>query len=138
VLHSEHPISSFHLSISMPLPFKRADRVAGLIQEELSHLLLRVVKDPRLHEVTITAVRLSADLRHARVMFTAAGGPDGVTGALAGLRSATGFLRGHLGRSLRLRYAPELSFEADDSVERSLRVAALLKQVAPPGDAEDG
>lgn len=122
----------------MPLPFKRADRVAGLIQEELSHLLLRVVKDPRLHEVTITAVRLSADLRHARVMFTAPGGPDGVTGALTGLRSATGFLRGHLGRSLRLRYAPELSFEADDSVERSLRVAALLKQVAPPGDADDG
>jgi ribosome-binding factor A len=116
----------------MPLPFKRADRVAGLIQEELSRLLLREVKDPRLHEVVITAVRVSADLRHARVLFTGSGRQGGAEEALAGLRSAAGFLRGQLGRTLRLRYAPELTFEADTSVERSLHVAALLKQVLPP------
>jgi ribosome-binding factor A len=115
----------------MPLPFKRADRVAGLVQEELSRLLLREIKDPRLHQVTITAVRVSADLRHARVLFTGFGHPGGVEEILAGLRSAAGFLRGQLGRTLRLRYAPELTFEVDDSTERSLRVAALLKQVAP-------
>jgi len=118
----------------MPLPFKRADRVAGLIQEELSRLLLREVKDPRLHQVTITGVRVSADLRHARVLFTGSGHPGGVKEALAGLRSAAGFLRGQLGRTLRLRYAPELTFEVDDSVERSLHVAALLKQIAPTED----
>jgi ribosome-binding factor A len=121
----------------MPLPFKRADRVSGLIREELSQVLLREVKDPRLHEVVITAVRMSADLRYARVLFTASARPGGVEEVLAGLRSAAGFLRGHLGRALRLRYAPELTFEADDSVERSLHVAALLKQVAPQRDTSD-
>jgi len=121
----------------MPVPFKRADRVAGLIQAELSHLLLRTVKDPRLHAVTITAVQVSADLRHARVLFTGSGEPAGMAQALAGLHSAAGFLRGHLGRTLHLRYAPELTFEADDSVERSLRVAALLKQVTAP-EGEEG
>jgi ribosome-binding factor A len=118
----------------MPLPFKRADRVAGLIQAELSRLLRREVKDPRLHEVVITAVQMSADLRHARVLFTGPGRQGGVDDALAGLRSAAGFLRGHLGRALHLRYAPEIVFEADDSVERSLHVAALLKQVMPRED----
>jgi ribosome-binding factor A len=121
----------------MPLPFKRADRVAGLIQEELSRLLRREVKDPRLHEIVITAVELSADLRHARVLFTGSGRQGGPEDALAGLRSAAGFLRGQLGRTLRLRYAPELTFEADDSVERSLHVAALLKQVMPQEDETD-
>jgi ribosome-binding factor A len=116
----------------MPLPFKRADRVAGLIQEELSRLLLREVKDPRLHEVIIMAVRVSADLRHARVLFMASRRQGGTEDILTGLRSASGFLRGQLGRTLRLRYAPELTFEEDTSVERSLHVAALLKQVAPP------
>jgi ribosome-binding factor A len=122
----------------MPLPFKRADRVSGLIQAELSRVLLREVKDPRLHEVVITAVRLSADLRHARVLFTASARPGGVEEVLTGLQSAAGFLRGHLGRALHLRYAPELTFEADDSVERSLHVAALLKQVVPREDEQEG
>ena len=121
----------------MPLPFKRADRVSGLIREELSQVLLREVKDPRLHEVVITAVRMSVDLRYARVLFTASARPGGVEQVLAGLQSAAGFLRGRLGRALRLRYAPELTFEADDSVERSLHVAALLKQVAPQKDTSD-
>ena len=116
---------------TMPLPFKRADRVSGLVQEELSRLLLREIKDPRLHRVTITAVRVSADLRQARVLFTGFGHSGGVEEMLVGLRSAAGFLRGQLGRALRLRYVPELTFEVDDSIERSLRVAALLKQVAP-------
>jgi ribosome-binding factor A len=122
----------------MPLPFKRADRVSGLIQEELSRVLLREVKDPRLHEVVITAVRVSADLRYARVLFTASARQGGVEDVLTGLRSAAGFLRAHLGRALRLRYAPELTFEADTSVERSLHVAALLKQVAPREDEDEG
>jgi len=122
----------------MPVPFKRADRVSGLIQEELSRVLLREVKDPRLHEVVITAVRVSGDLRHARVLFTVSAHPGGVEEVLTGLRSATGFLRGHLGRALRLRYAPELIFEADTSVERSLHVAALLKQVVPREDDQGG
>lgn len=117
----------------MPLPYKRADRVGDLIRRELSRLLLREVKDPRLREVTITSVEMSADLRHARVRFT---GPAGSGEAEEGLRSAAGFLRGELGRALRLRYAPDLTFEVDESVERSLHVAALLRQIASEDPGE--
>jgi ribosome-binding factor A len=120
----------------MPVPFKRADRVGDLIRRELSRLLLREVKDPRLRQVTITDVRVSADLRHARVFFTGPAERGGLEEELTGLRSAAGFLRGQLGRSLRLRYAPELVFAVDDAVERSLHVAALLKQVAEESGEE--
>jgi len=113
----------------MPLPFRRADRVGDLILRELSRLLLREIKDPRLAQVVITKVELTADLRHARVFFTGGPGADHA-GELTGLRSATGFLRGQLGRSLRLRYTPELAFEIDDSVDHSLHISNLLKRVA--------
>jgi ribosome-binding factor A len=120
----------------MPLPFRRADRVGDSIRRELSRLLLREVKDPRLSQVVVTAVQVSPDLRHARVFFTAGVGGTDRQAALQGLQAAAGFLRGQLGRSLRLRYASELAFEVDDSVDRSLHIAALLKQVAPP-EADD-
>ncbi|HYL80173.1 MAG TPA: 30S ribosome-binding factor RbfA [Candidatus Acidoferrum sp.] len=120
----------------MPLPYRRADRVGDLIRRELGQLLLREVKDPRLQQVTITAVELSADLRHARVRFTSPAGTGLAEEALKGLQSAAGFFRGHLGRTLRLRYAPELAFELDDSVESSLHVAALLRQIANEGTGE--
>ena len=116
----------------MALPFRRADRVGDLIRRELSRLLLREIKDPRLSQVIVTVVQVSPDLRHARIFFTAGTGGTDHQAELKGLQAAAGFLRGHLGRSLRLRYAPELAFEVDDSVDRSLHIAALLKQVAPP------
>ncbi len=116
----------------MPLPFRRADRVGDLIRRELSHLLLRETKDPRLRDVVVTAVQVSPDLRYARVFFTAGTGDADRQTQIAGLQAAAGFLRSHLGRSLRLRYAPELAFEVDDSVDRSLHIAALLKGVVPP------
>jgi ribosome-binding factor A len=122
----------------MPQPFKRADRVGDLIQRALSDLLRRDVKDPRVQGVVITAVRVSADLRHAHVRFTC--GPERARQeeALAGLASAAGFLRGQLGRGLHLRYAPELAFEIDASVEYSLHIAALLKQVREQEGTGDG
>jgi ribosome-binding factor A len=116
----------------MAHPFKRADRVSGLIQQELSRLLWREAKDPRLAQVTITAVRVSPDLRHARVYVRGLAGAEQLPGVLEGLESARGFLRGELGRRLRLRYAPELSFEVDQSVDWSLQVAQLLREVQPP------
>jgi len=112
----------------MPAPFKRADRVADAIRRELSHLLLRETKDPRLVDVTITEVRVSPDLRHAWISFT--GNAGKAAEQLEGLQSASGFLRGQLGRALHLRYAPELSFQVDESLERSLRVARLLRDVS--------
>ncbi len=114
----------------MPQPFKRANRVGDLIQRALSELLWRDVKDPRLRGGVITAVRVTADLRRAHVRFTCGSDRGRQTEALAGLASAVGYLRGQLGRGLHLRYAPELAFEVDESVDYSLHIAALLKQVA--------
>jgi ribosome-binding factor A len=104
---------------------KRAERVGVLIREEISRLILRSVKDPRIGFVTVTRVRVSDDLRHARIYISSARGGQ----ALIGLKRATGFLRGELGRRLCLRYAPELLFLRDDSLEEELHVAELLRQI---------
>ena len=104
---------------------KRAERVGVLIREEISCLILRSVKDPRIGFVTVTRVRVSDDLRHARIYISSARGGQ----ALIGLKRAAGFLRGELGRRLCLRYAPELLFLGDDSLEEELHVAELLRQI---------
>ena len=109
---------------------KRAERVGALIKEEISHLILRSLKDPRIGFVTVTRVRVSDDLRHARVYVSSAqGGKSHRSEALIGLKSAAGFLRGEMGRRLRLRYAPELLFFLDDSLEEDLHLAELLRQI---------
>ena len=112
----------------MPASYPRALRVADLIRRELSHLLLREVKDPRLQEVVVTGVAVSPDLRHATVRFSCPA-PEARAVAGEGLASAAGFLRHSLGRTLHLRYAPELTFEADDSVDKSLHIEALIKRL---------
>ncbi len=119
----------------MPPPYKRAERVGDLLHRELSRLLVRETKDPRLREVTITRVRVSADLRHAWVAFSG-GDPGQAEERLQGLRSAAGFLRGQLGRALHLRYTPELVFEVDRSVEQTLEVMRLLREVRVDRDEE--
>jgi len=121
----------------MPHPYKRADRVGEVIQEEISRILLREVKDPRLRSVTITAVRVSDDLQHAKVYFVPAASGSSPEETLKGLKSAAGFLRGELGRRLTLRYTPVLLFIPDDSLDRSLHIAALLKQVAAAGETRE-
>jgi ribosome-binding factor A len=111
---------------------KRADRVGALIKEEISGLILRSVKDPRIGFVTVTRVRVSDDLRHAKIYVVSRGGEE----ALVGLKSAAGFLRGELGRRLSLRYAPELLFFLDDSLEKDLHLAELRRRLEAEGPTE--
>ena len=117
----------------------RRDRVAHLIQAELARLLLREAHDPRLQAVTITAVRVTADLRVAHVYYrtmTVEAAPREAERALA---RATPFLRAGLGRSLGMRVTPELRFEYDTTPDRARRVDALLDEMrrAPDEDDED-
>jgi ribosome-binding factor A len=109
---------------------KRADRIGALIQEEISRLILRSVKDPRIGFVTVTRVKVSDDLRQAKIYISPAqaGGAEGRE-ALMGLKSAAGFLRGELGRRLSLRYAPTLLFFLDESLEEGLHLAALFRKI---------
>lgn len=114
---------------------RRTDRVAEAIQALIADLLVREVKDPRIGLVTITGVRISADLRHARVLFSCLGDADRRAQSLAGLQSATGFVRSQIARQLGLRVAPELRFEFDPSLEQAERLSRLLN--GPPGAGDE-
>jgi ribosome-binding factor A len=127
----------------MPYDNRRPDRVAEAIREEVATFLHDGVKDPRVRGlVTVTGVDVTRDLRHAKVyvsiMGTTEGEADETLDALGGIAH---HLRGRIGRSLRLRVAPELHFTRDQSVARAARIETLLEQIkagregaAPEGD----
>jgi len=118
---------------------RRSQRVADVVRAELSRLLLLEAHDPDLKRVTVTDVEMPSDLKSARVFFSCLGGDDERALALVALRRAAGYLRREVGQRCRLRYAPELSFVADRSLERGARIEELLHQVRPPEpDAADG
>ncbi|HLX05734.1 MAG TPA: 30S ribosome-binding factor RbfA [Candidatus Binatus sp.] len=110
---------------------RRPERVAEAVLRELSGLLVRDLRDPRLRGITLTAVRMDDDLRHGRVYFSHLEGSVRASAAIAGFKSANGFIRRELGKSLGLRYTPELDFEFDPALERAARIDALLKQSSP-------
>jgi ribosome-binding factor A len=108
---------------------KRLDRVNQLIKEEISTLLQRELKDPRLGFVTVTEVETSKDLRTAKVFVSVLGDERQWTASLAALGSARGFVRNWLRQHLDLRATPEIDFRADRSMEHAARIQALLKTV---------
>lgn len=109
--------------------FKRADRVADLIKIEISDLLLKQVRDPRIGLVTITGVKVTDDLRTARVFFVELGKDQCSEEVQAGLGKAAGFLRRELGRRLRLRCVPELLFAYDPSFAYGNRIERLISEI---------
>jgi ribosome-binding factor A len=111
------------------MPSRRQRRVSELVQEEISELLQRKVSDPRLSFVTVTYVKVSADLRQAHVYVSTMGDQEARQEMLAGLRHATGFLRHELAARSALRYVPNLTFHLDNSLERSQRIMQLLDQL---------
>ncbi|HSR31323.1 MAG TPA: 30S ribosome-binding factor RbfA [Anaerolineae bacterium] len=117
---------------------RRQRRVAEVIHRELSLLLMREVRDPRLSDITITEVRVTQDLLIARVYFTVLGGPEQEAEALAALDRANGFLRTQLAGQVRLRFAPELVFELDNSAVHGRRIEELLAQIAESERPQDG
>src|SRR5206468_7065877 len=113
---------------------KRLDRVNQLIKEEVSMLLQRELKDPRLGFVTVTEVDTAKDLRQAKVFVSVLGGDEQWKASIAALTSARGFIRNWLRQHLDLRVTPELVFRPDRSMEHAARIQALLK--ALPGTEE--
>jgi ribosome-binding factor A len=109
--------------------FKRADRVADLIRTEISDLLLKQVRDPRIGAVTITGVKVTDDLRTARIFFVELGKDQCSEEVRAGLGKAAGFLRRELGRRIRLRSVPELLFSYDPSFAYGDRIERLLSEI---------
>jgi ribosome-binding factor A len=117
----------------------RADQVGEQVREEIMSIIRRELKDPRIGFVSITAVRMSPDLRSARVRVSVLGNPEQKKESLAGLVSAKGLIRHELGRRLQnLKFSPDLRFELDPSIEYSVHISELLKEVLPEvnGEAE--
>lgn len=106
---------------------RRPERVGEMVLREVSQMLLRDLKDPRLRGITLTGVRMTDDLRHGRVFFSHLEGRARADAAVAGFKSASGFIRRQIGQALGLRYAPELEFEFDPGPERAARIDALLR-----------
>ncbi len=107
--------------------YKRADRVADQIKMEVADILMRKVKDPRVHDVTVTDVDLTDDLRTAYVFVTTMETSDAERNIFSGLSKASGFVRAELGRRLSLRYLPDIIFKKDVSGPRGDRIMQLLE-----------
>jgi ribosome-binding factor A len=113
---------------------RRPERVAEALRTELADLLLREVKDPRIGMITLTSIRVSDDLRHARVYFSCVGDDAARNRCLSGLRSAAGYMQGQIMRRLNLRHRVEIRFEFDPSLEAAERLEDLLRRSSPPDD----
>ncbi len=117
----------------------RSRKVGEQIQKEVSALLLKGLKDPRVGFVTITAVEVTPDMHLARVFFTVMGDEKARRETEAGLHSAAPFLRRELGRLLRMRYVPDLLFCYDPSLDYGNRINTLLQEIQTqrPDDQSD-
>jgi ribosome-binding factor A len=107
--------------------YKRADRVADQIRMEVADILMRKIKDPRVHDVTVTDVELTGDLRIAHIFVTTMETGEAERDVFTGLSKASGFVRSELGRRLSLRYLPDVIFKKDVSGPRGDRIMQLLE-----------
>ena len=121
---------------------RRVSRVAELIKREVSQMLLHDIKDDRVGAgiVSVTDVDVSGDLQHAKIFVSIYGTDEARAETMAGLKSATGYVRSELGHRVRLRRTPEVLFQEDRSIERGTRVLSLLNQLnreRPPENLAD-
>lgn len=119
----------------MPNEFPRAYRVGEQLHRELAQLIQDEVRDPRVGSVTIVDVAVSRDLAHAKVYFTVIGDDEALHASETALNRAAKFLRGELGRRIKMRGVPELRFIYDDTQQKAARVDALI-DAAVRQDAE--
>ena len=107
----------------------RIEKLQELIKQEMSKMLLKELKDPRIGFVTVTDVEMTGDLREAKIYVSIMGGAEQVKSSLEGLNSALGFIRREIGHRIRLRFTPEISFSLDTSLDYGDHIQKLLLQV---------
>ena len=111
---------------------RRLDRINVLVRQEISHLISSELKDPRLSDiVSITRVDTSADLHHAKVFVSVLGSPLEKRRTIKGLKSASGFIRRHILHNLKLKTAPSLNFQLDQSIELGAELMDKINKSAP-------
>jgi ribosome-binding factor A len=118
---------------------RRVSRVAELIKREVSQMLLNGIKDDRVGSgmVSVTDVDVSGDLQHAKIYVSIYGSEEAKTETMAGLKSATGYVRSELGARMRLRRTPEVVFIEDHSIERGSKVLSLLNRLQQERPVDD-
>jgi ribosome-binding factor A len=107
--------------------FSRSERVSGLVRKVLSEFLQKAVSDPRLAQATITGVKMSPDLKIAKIFFVTYGSTTDSEETKAGFMSARGYLKRHLAGKLGLRYMPEFQFYYDESLDYGTKIDNLIK-----------
>ncbi|MBP6366792.1 MAG: 30S ribosome-binding factor RbfA [Nitrosomonas sp.] len=112
----------------MPKDYSRTLRVADQIQRELADLIQHEIKDPRVGQITITAVEVTRDYSHAKVFYTTLSSKEDNFLVEKGLEHAKGFLRSNLSHRMKLRIIPQLHFVYDESVERGVRLSKLIDE----------
>lgn len=114
---------------------RRIGRLNEEIKKELSILIRKQIKDPRISEfVSITQVQTTNDLRYAKIFISVFGNKEQQSETLSGLKSASGYLRREIGKNIRLRYTPELLFEIDYSIEHGMHINEILKNLKKEDD----
>ena len=118
----------------------RVEKVRELMKQEISDIILHDLKDPRIGFVTVTSVSCTEDLREAKIYVSVMGDEKGVQESLAGLNRALGYVRREIGRRIRLRFTPEISFALDTSLNYSdhiQRILNTLHEEKPAGAREE-
>jgi ribosome-binding factor A len=116
----------------------RQEQIQNRLVEEISDMLRRDLKDPRLGFITITGAEVSRDLRHAKVFVSVMGDEQAQEDSMAALRSAHGLIRGEFARRAHLRVAPEIIFQQDVGIARGARIFELLNLVAAESNPAEG
>jgi ribosome-binding factor A len=111
------------------MKFKRSHRVSELIKREVSTIISFVIKDPLLKTVNITFVKVSDDLKHAKIYYRVIGDEQTKENALKGLERAKKFIRSEIGQRTELRYVPEIQFFYDTGIDAAAHIDLLLKQI---------
>lgn len=117
------------------MSYQRINRITEEIRKEVSNIIMYYLKDPRINEmVTVVKAEVTRDLRYANIFVSVMGTEEVKKQAMEALKGASGFIRKELGSRLDIRYIPELQFKLDDSVDYSIKINKILKEIINEGD----
>ncbi|MBU4511245.1 30S ribosome-binding factor RbfA [bacterium] len=108
---------------------KRSEQLEKSLMREINYIIYRKINDPRIKFVTITRIKVSPDLKYADVFVTIFNDKDQQKKAFKGLKNATKFMRGELGKDLKLRYAPKIKFKIDEDLEHQYKILEIITEV---------
>ena len=111
------------------MSYKRVERIGDQIRVEISDIIARRLNDPRVGFVTVTAVEVSEDLRHAKVFVSVFGDDSTKEETMKGLKSAAGFIKGEVGHRITLKFTPDLHFRLDESLDKAEHVLSILNEL---------